>query len=60
MGLLVIVAIGALIALPVMWLWNGCLVPAINGINEIGWLQAWGLFILSGMLFRSTSTKTEK
>jgi hypothetical protein len=29
-----------LLAWPVMMLWNGCLVPAVEGIKEIGWLQA--------------------
>lgn len=27
-------------------LWNWALVPAINGINEIGFLQAFGILLL--------------
>jgi hypothetical protein len=42
------------ITIPVWWLWNNCLVGAVDGINEIGILQSLGLNILFGMLFRST------
>ena len=57
MGLVVaafalIVVFGLLLSLPVMLLWNLCLVPAIPGIAEIGWLQAWGIMILCGFLFK--------
>lgn len=48
-----IVAIGLLFSLPVMLLWNGCLVGAINGVNEITWLQAWGILVLCGLLFKT-------
>ena len=54
------IVIGALVGLPVMWLWNGCLVPAVTGVNEIGFLQAWGLFILCGLLFKTLATTKEK
>ena len=45
----VIVFFGLLFSLPVMWLWNACLVAAIPDIKEIGWLQAWGIMILCGL-----------
>ena len=48
----IIVFFGMLLSLPVMWLWNACLVPAIPGVAEIGWLQAWGILILCGILFK--------
>lgn len=56
-GAFVIVVAGALfvsflLAWPVMELWNGCLVPAVDGVREIGWLQAWGLQFLINMLFK--------
>jgi len=41
-----------LLAWPVMELCNQCLVPAIGGIKEIGWLQAWGLQFLVNLLFK--------
>ena len=47
--------IAIVMAIPVWWLWNNCLVGAVNGINQIGILQSLGLNILFGMLFRSTN-----
>lgn len=53
-----VVLIGLALSFPVMLLWNYCFVPAVNGVNEIGWLQAWGLMILCSFLFKTTvSTK---
>jgi hypothetical protein len=47
-----------LLSWPVWMLWNGCLVGAINGVNEITWLQAWGLQFLFNLLVNtSISTK---
>lgn len=55
-----IVFFGLLFSLPVMLLWNIALVPAIPGLVEIGWLQAWGILILCGLLFKPTvSNKSE-
>ena len=48
-----------LLAWPVMLLWNGCLVDAVTVIKPIGWLQAWGITILIGFLFK-TSVTTSK
>lgn len=56
-GLIVVVAMGGLLGWLVMLLWNGCLVPAASGLNEISWLQGWGLMILCGLLFKSTTIK---
>jgi hypothetical protein len=54
----IVVVLGLLFSYPVMLLWNGCLVPAVDGVKDIGWLQAWGLMILCGLLFKSSvSTK---
>jgi hypothetical protein len=39
-----------------MLLWNGCLVPAVDGVKQIGWLQAWGLQLLINMLFKVSVT----
>ena len=56
-GAFVVLVVGALfvsflLAWPVMELWNGCLVPAVDGVKQIGWLQAWGLQFLVTMLFK--------
>jgi hypothetical protein len=48
----VVVVFGLLLALPTMWLWNGCLVGAVGGVHEIGWLQAWGINTLFSILFK--------
>lgn len=55
---LLVVVIGLLMSWPVMMLWNGCLVPAVAGLKEIGWLQAWGILVLFGILFRSSNNST--
>ena len=57
--LVVLVLFSFLLAWPVMELWNQCLVPAVDGVNEIGWLQAWGLQFLFGILFKTTVTKKD-
>lgn len=56
----IIVFAGLFLSLPVWYLWNSCLVPAIPGIKEIGWIQAWGIMILCEFLFKYNfnSTKT--
>ena len=68
----VIVALGAIVAgiatllflsfvlsWPVMMLWNGCLVGAVAFVQEVTWLQAWGLQFLFALLFKSTATKKD-
>lgn len=52
-GLLVLIFIaGLLFSLPVMWLWNW-LMPVLFGLKSITWLQAFGLNVLCGLLFKS-------
>jgi hypothetical protein len=36
-----------------MWLWNNALVGAVVGVNEVSWLQAWGISVLCGFLVKS-------
>ena len=48
----IVVFISFLIAWPVKELWNGCLVPAVDGVHDITWLQSWGISILFGLLFK--------
>ena len=58
MAVALVCVIGMLFAWPLMMLWNSCLVPALPGIREIGWVQAWGIMIVCGLLFKnSVSTK---
>lgn len=49
------VALGLLMALPVMVLWNWVAVGVL-GLKEIGFFQAWGLMCLTGILFKSSAT----
>lgn len=53
----VVIGLGLLFSLPMMLLWNGCLVDAVAGVKEITWLQAWGLNVLFGILFKTTVSK---
>jgi hypothetical protein len=60
LGIVGVLLLSFLLSWPVYMLWNGCLVGAIEGVNEVTWLQSWGLMILSGFLFKSTITKDSK
>lgn len=57
-GLLGLLLLSFLLSWPVYMLWNGCLVDAVTGVKEVSWLQAWGLNILCGMLFKTTVSKS--
>jgi hypothetical protein len=52
---LLVVAIGALFALPVMWLWNEVVVNHLGLTKALDFWHAWGLLVLCGLLFRSSS-----
>ena len=56
----VILGLSFLLAWPVMLLWNGCLVDAVTVVKPIGWLQAWGITILTGFLFKTSMTTKSK
>ena len=53
--IVMLILLGLVLSLPIWLLWNACLVPAIEGVREITWLQAWGLNILCTGLFKDTS-----
>ena len=57
LGIILAVVLGALIAFPIMWLWNA-LMPDIFGLPELTYLQSWGLYILSGLLIKSSNVNT--
>lgn len=59
-GICSVLALSLLYSLPVMWLWNWCFVPAVSGVHEIGWLQAWGIMFLCGLLFKPISLFQEQ
>lgn len=57
-GVLLLVCVAALMSLPVMLLWDW-LMPTIFNLKEITWFQAWGLMFLSGLLFKSNTSKND-
>jgi hypothetical protein len=57
-GIVSVLFLSFLLSWPVYMLWNGCLVGAIAGISEVTWLQAWGLTVLAGFLFKSNVSKS--
>jgi hypothetical protein len=56
-GIVGLVFLSFLLSWPVYMLWNGCLVDAVTGLKEVTWMQAWGINILAGFLFKTTVTK---
>ena len=46
-----------LLAWPVQLLWNGCLVGAVDGVNQITFWQALGINFLFGILFKNSNSK---
>ena len=59
LGIMGLLALSFLLSWPVYMLWNGCLVSAIAGVSEVTWLQAWGLTVLCGFLFKSNVSKSK-
>jgi len=53
-----IVLLALIMSLPTMWLWNW-LMPTIFGLMKISWTQALGLNILSGILFKSSTSSSK-
>ena len=57
-GLVIVLFLSFVMSWPVMALWNGCLVDAVQGVKEITWLQGWGITVLFSLLFKThTSSK---
>lgn len=57
-GILLVLLVGLFLSLPVMWLWNW-LMPVIFGLPTLTWMQSWGVLILCGFLFK-TSTVSKR
>jgi hypothetical protein len=39
--------------IPILYLWNYCLIGTINGVNEITYMKAVGVSLLSNILIKS-------
>jgi hypothetical protein len=59
LGIAGLLSLSFLLSWPVYMLWNGCLVDAVTGINQVTWLQAWGLTVLCGFLFKTSISKKD-
>lgn len=57
----VIVFFSALLAWPVMLLWNG-VTPnlVVGGVKQIDFWNAWGLLLLAGLLFKGSSSSSKE
>lgn len=56
--LVAIIVLSAIISLPVMLLWNWLVPVIVPGgaiAGDITWLQAWGLLVFFGLLFKGSS-----
>ncbi len=51
-GVVIAAAMALILGFAVMWLWNW-LMPDIFGLTKITFWQAWGLVVLSHILFKS-------
>jgi len=58
-GIFVLAFLAVIMAFPTMWLWNGCLMPAIDAVNEISLLQALGINVLASILFSNTPSTSK-
>lgn len=56
MALVTVVIAAVIMAWPTQLLWNSCLVPAVDGVHEIGFWQALGINILFQLLFKSNNS----
>ena len=54
------ILMGLVLAFPIMLVWNAALVPALTIVKPISWLQAWGIMVLFGVLFKSDGFNTNK
>jgi len=52
--IIAIVSLFILFGFVLKWLWNGCLVPSIDGINEITFWQAIGIDVLTSLLLKKS------
>ena len=59
-GFSLIVFISFILSLPVMLLWDAVIPQIFTGLHEITWMQAWGLSLLCGLLFKSHTTSSSK
>lgn len=60
MGILVAILVLLVCSLSVEYLWNYCLITAIDGVHPITYWQSVGLVIMCNVLFKPTSVSLRK
>lgn len=55
--LCIVVCLSFLFSWPVYMLWNECLVDAVTIVKPVTWLQAWGISVLTSLLFHTNTSK---
>lgn len=50
-----LVVAAVFLAWPVQWLWNNCLVEAMDGVHELSFWQAMGINFLCSILFKNST-----
>lgn len=55
-----LVALSILYAVPIVFLWNWCLVGTIDGVHEINFWKALGISILINMISAKSTTSQSK
>ena len=51
-----ILFVSFLLSYPLYLLWNGCLVDAVTIVRPVTWLLMWGIAVLIGLMFKSSTT----
>ena len=59
LGLISILALATLMAIPTMYLWDW-IMPKLFCLPEITLFEAWGIMVLSGILFKGNTTVKTK
>lgn len=59
-GMFAIVILSVIVSIPTWFLWNNCLVTAVDGVNEISLLQALGISLLFSILFKPTNVTSKE
>lgn len=57
LAIVALTTIALVMALPTQYLWNNCLIYAVDWVNPIGFWQALGINVLASILFKSSNNK---